>query len=324
MIKNFDEWKIIEVMSKKVYDFGKWVPNDVSFYEISDGENLAICVDTLVDKTDIPPKMSYVQAGRKAAVSVVSDLASKGVKPLGMVFSISIPRKFSLRSVEEVALGLKIASEEHSFKILGGDTNEANNLSITCCGFGLTKFKLGRNGARPGDIVYVTGLFGLQSLGLKLLLNGIEPENDIEREAVNLALEPKARLKEGIMAVSTGAVTASIDSSDGLSISLHQIAEASRVKILVTDPPIHPKLFEEAEKFGFKWEELVYGGGEEFELIFTVKRELEGKFRKAFKNEGLNVFRIGEVREGRGVYLIKGEKEVELKKIGWRHFKLAK
>ncbi|RLG61264.1 thiamine-phosphate kinase [Candidatus Geothermarchaeota archaeon] len=316
-----DEWEIIRVMAERIYKGRFWAPNDVAFIELAQRKFLAISIDTLVDKTDIPPSMNLIQAGRKAAVSVISDLASKGVKPVGMVFSISMPRRYSIKEAEEIAEGLRRASEEYSFKLIGGDTNESRDLVISCCGFGYTNRILGRDGARPGDIVAVTGLFGLQSLDLRILLAGHKAENYIEKKAVKLVLEPKAKLIEGLTAISTGFVTSSIDSSDGLSLSLYQIADTSKVRIVVDKPPVYPGLEDECKKFEFSLNELVFEGGEEFELIFTVKGDCWDRFKEEFSRRGLEIYRIGKVVEGSGVFLVRNNEEIKLRKKGWMHFK---
>ena len=315
-----DEWDIIRLMSSKIYKTKDWVPNDVSYVKIEENKFLAISIDTLVGKTDVPPGMSLFCAGRKAAINVISDLASKGIKPVGMMFSISIPRTYGAKEVEEIAKGLRKASDEYSFDILGGDTNESDDLVITCCGFGFTEKMLGRDGATPGDLVYVTGYFGLTGLGLRMLIKNLSPENELEKAAIDSVLWPQARLNEGITAISTGAVTSSIDSSDGLSISLHQIAETSDVKILIENLPIYPGIENECKKFGFDLDSVVLGSGEEFELIFTVNPRKEKSFIVAMSKIGVKAIKIGKVLKGRGVFIIKNGKEQRLEKIGWTHF----
>ncbi|MEM2875530.1 MAG: thiamine-phosphate kinase, partial [Candidatus Bathyarchaeia archaeon] len=142
-----------------------------------DGDTLAVLkVDMLVGKTDVPPGMTLYQASRKAVVMSVSDLASKGVKPLALLTSIGLPRGLRREDVEEIGRGLNAGAREYGAYVIGGDTNEASDLIIDCVAFGKVDRKnfVGRGGARPGDIVATTGTFGNTSSGLKILLEGLQ------------------------------------------------------------------------------------------------------------------------------------------------------
>lgn len=155
--------------------------------------------------------------------------------------------------------------ENMSGYIIGGDTNEASNLVISISLFGIAKKTevVLRSGAKHGDIVAVTGFFGKTAAGLKILVDGFEAPAKIRRALVESVLMPKARLKEGLALSQIKAVTASIDSSDGLAWSLHEIARASKVGFLINKLPIADEAEKFAETHNLDPLELALYGGEE-------------------------------------------------------------
>lgn len=315
------EREIINILARYLYG-ERWRPNDVALLPLGEGRHLVCSIDTLVKSTDIPPGMTLTHAARKAAVSVVSDFSSKGVRVAGMLFSLSLPPTHTPSDIEEIGRGLREAAREYSFTLLGGDTNEASDLVITCCGLGFSEGPIPpRGGAQVGDVVVTTGLFGLHALGLEILLSGVEAEGELERLAVERFIRPEARVEQGVLAVSSGAVTASIDSSDGLLSSLYELAEQSGVRILVESLPAHPGVRKAARRHGFPWEKLILGGGEEYELVFTLRKSRWSDLEEAFSSGGFKLHRIGRVEDGEGVYLSERGKIVKLERVGWEHFK---
>lgn len=313
------EDKIIEIISKKIYE-KTWTPNDVSNFKIGDNQ-IIFCIDTLVGSTDVPNNMNLRDATRKAAVAVVSDFASKGVEVDIMLFSLCLPEIYTKKDVEQISEGLNDAAKEYSFIILGGDTNQSTDFMITFCGIGLNQNDvINRSEAKPGDIIATTGRYGLHALGLKILLSKEEPKNGEEIEAVQAFLKPVARVKEGAYAISSGSVTSSIDSSDGLLRSLNQLANTSNVKIIIDELPTHESIIESAKKRKMDLDKLVLEGGEEYELIFSVKRKEWPKLKKLFQTKKFSIYKIGKVETGSGVYLVRNDKIVKLEGSGWQHF----
>jgi thiamine-monophosphate kinase len=314
------EREIIRVMAGYLYKEG-WMANDISTYGWGDGLDIICSIDTFVASTDMPPGMGFRDAARKAATGVVSDFASKGARVEAILFSLSLPRTHTLKEIREIAEGLAEAGEEYGFQLLGGDTNEAKDFVITCCGLGRKRLPIvSRSGAMPGDVVATTGLYGLQPLGLHLLKIKATSRNGVEKDALESFLRPVARVEEGYMAISSGMVTSSIDSSDGLLQSLYEIAENSGVRIVVETIPIHPSLRGVAERYDLDPESLALEGGEEYELIFTVRREGWNLLESSFSKAGKPLHRIGRVEGGEGVYLEREAGAVRLERRGWEHF----
>jgi thiamine-monophosphate kinase len=312
-------WKQLETMPKMPVAFG----DDVSGCDLKDGRLAILKTDMLVDKTDVPPSMSLWQAARKAVVMNISDFAAKGVKPIAMLVSLGLPIKLTRRDIEEVGKGLNAGAREYYAYIIGGDTGEASDLVISLSLFGIAKKDalILRSGAKPGDLVAVTGPFGKPTAGLKILLDGFKAHGENRKILVESVLMPHARLKEGLALSKTKAVTAAIDSSDGLAWSLHEIANASNVGFLINKLPIAEEVEEFAEINRLDRLELTLYGGEEYELVLTIKPKLWKKAKKAVEKVGGKLLSIGKVTAERQVLMeIDGKRRV-IEPRGWEHFK---
>lgn len=321
------ERKIIEIIEKYLKPLPKMpIPfgDDVSAYDIGNGCWAVLKTDMLVDKTDVPPKMSLWQAARKAVVMNISDFAAKGVKPLVILVSLGMPGKYAVRSsVEEIADGLNAGSREYNAYVIGGDTSESSDLVVSLSLFGLARKNevMLRSGACPGDIVAVTGSFGKTSAGLKILLNGLKVSPKVREILVDSVLMPHARLKEGLALSKTEAVTGAIDSSDGLAWSLHEIARASKVGFLIDNPPIASEVREFVKVNKLSSLELAMYGGEEYELVLTVKPKLWDKAQRAVKDVGGELVRIGKTVVEKKILMKIDGRKMKIEARGWEHFK---
>jgi thiamine-monophosphate kinase len=298
--------------------------DDVSSIKFGNGRLAVLKTDMLVDKTDVPPKMSLWQAARKAIAMNVSDFAAKGVKPLAILVSLGLSRRLDTKNnIEEIAGGLNAGAREYGAYVIGGDTSEASDLVISLSLFGIAKENeiMLRSGARSGDVVAVTGSFGKTSAGLKILLNGCKVSREMRKNLIDSVLMPHARLKEGLGLGQSKAVTAAIDSSDGLAWSLHEIARASKVGFLMDKLPTSKEVERFAKNNELSPLELTLYGGEEYELVLTVKPKLWNKAQKAVEEVGGKLLPIGKATAKRDVLLkIDGEKQI-IEARGWEHFK---
>jgi thiamine-monophosphate kinase len=297
--------------------------DDVSAVEIGKGRVAVLKTDMLVDKTDVPRGMSLWQAARKAVVMNVSDFAAKGVKPVALLVSLGLPRNFMRKDVEEIARGLNAGAREYGAYVIGGDTNEASDLVVSVSLFGTAKRKalMLRSGAKAGDIVAVTGFFGKTAAGLRLLLDGYAASKELREVLLASVCMPKARLCEGLALCGSGAVSASIDSSDGLAWSLHELARMSDVGFVVSSVPVADEVRRFAEFNGLDALELALHGGEEYELVVTVKPKRWVVAEMAVEAAGGCLLPIGKVTRDRQVLLnVNGEK-CPVAARGWEHFK---
>jgi thiamine-monophosphate kinase len=306
-------------MPKIAVPFG----DDVSAFETENGKLVVLKTDMLVDKTDAPPGMSLWQTARKAVVMNVSDFAAKGVKPAAVLVALGLPRGITEKDVEEIGAGLNAGAHEYGTYIIGGDTGEASDLVIAVSLFGLAAKDalMLRSGAKPGDLIAVTGLFGKTSAGLRILVNDLKAPKNIRKTLIDSVLMPTARLKEGLTLVETGAVSASIDSSDGLAWSLHEIARSSRVGISIDLLPTAEQCSTFAIDNKLDSAELTLYGGEEYELVLTVKPRMWKKAQEAIENVGGSLFKIGKVTSEKSVVLANNGKRIPIEARGYEHFK---
>jgi len=291
--------------------------DDVALVPTSRGR-VVVKVDMLVGKTDVPRGMTMRQAARKAVAMCVSDFASKGVRPDSFLVSLGIPRGSTARQVEEVALGLYDAASRWKLKLLGGDTNEAGDLIVDCVMLGSADRIVRRSGARPGEAVVTSGFFGYPPSGLKIMLGSAVASQTFKRRALRSVVLPTPNLEVGVALKPF--LTSAMDSSDGLSKCLHTLAECSEVGILVERIPIGPGVSGFAKANGLDADELVLAGGEEYEIVGTVKVSSIQAAREAARNAGGNLIVIGETNELAGsVRIRRGKRIVPLARRGWTH-----
>jgi thiamine-monophosphate kinase len=322
------EREIIELIRSRLSvmpDLPVPLGDDVSAVDVGKGRVAVLKTDMLVGGTDVPRGMSLWQAARKAVVMNVSDFAAKGVKPVALLVSLGLPRGLMRKDVEEIARGLNAGAREYGAYVIGGDTNEASDLVITVSLFGTADRKalMLRSGAKAGDIVAVTGFFGKTTAGLRLLLDGFAASEELREVLLSAVCMPKARLCEGLALRDSGAVSASIDSSDGLAWSLHELARMSGVGFLVNSVPVADEVRRFAEFNGLDSLELALYGGEEYELVVTVKPKLWVDAETIVEAMGGALLPIGKVtRDSQVLVVVNGEKCV-VEARGWEHFKSA-
>jgi thiamine-monophosphate kinase len=325
-VKTLGEHKIIQIIQSHLtpmpnipISFG----DDVSAVSLNHKLCAILKTDMLVSKTDAPKKMTLFQAAKKAIVMNISDFASKGVQPIAALVGLGLPRTFTQKDVKEIAEGLNTAAREYGTYIIGGDTGEATDLVISVSLFGTAeKSKLMlRSGARPGDTLAVTGSFGKSSSGLRLLLGDFRASADLRQELLKTVFLPKAQLAQGLALSKCGVISASIDSSDGLAWSLHEIGRLSSVGFILNRIPVAKEVFEFAELNSLDAYELALYGGEEYELVVTVKPKKWNYASAAIEAVGGQLLPIGKVTEGHEVLAdFDGKKQV-IEARGWEHFK---
>ena len=299
-----DEKQIIQIFANKL---GISDLNDVALLD----KGIVMKSDMLVASTDIPSGMEAWQAARKSIVSCVSDLAAKGVRPHAAVISLGIPDSYSMLRpyIEGLAEGFAIASKEFGVKIVGGDTNEAAELVIDCSMIGFSTFKVPtRSGAKPGDYVIVSGHFGFAPAGLAILLqnaitvsssNSSSDSVTFRKHAVKSVLEPYPRQSFGLALARY--FSSSIDSSDGLAVSLYELASQSEgVDIIIYNIPFVEGLDEFAQENSLDKNELVFHGGEEYEIVATISPTTISQAEAAARKAGVNLHVIGRVEKGSG------------------------
>lgn len=271
--------------------------------------NVVVKVDSFEAELHMLPFMDYRQSGIRAVVASVSDVLVKGAFPRAALVSLRVPQGLSEEVIQRLHRGLLEAASRYGLRILGGDTDIASEGSLRLDVFivGALKGKfLRRSGARVGDLVAITGRVGLSAVLYGWAFSPRElrcplRQKDIEEFVWGNIPEPTTWLS------STDCINSSIDNSDGLALSLHYLAEASSVRIVVENVPLHDRL---VECYGEERATALalYRSGEEYNFVFTVPPECED----VVKRLGAKV--IGRVEEGKGVAIEGGG---EVSRLGW-------
>lgn len=287
-----------------------------------DGRYLIVTTDMLVAGTHFPRGTTAEQMGHKAVIVNLSDLAAMGAEPLALIFSVGLPRELDVDFVKRMIRGMDLTARRYEAYVVGGDLDESDDITIAGAAFGLASKGqlLTRSGAEPGDVIAVTGELGAASAGLKILLDQL-PLKGYEK-LIKAQLEPIARVWEGMLLAKNGA-RAAIDITDGLAANLWQMSRMSKAKFIIDRDkvPIHPLVQKFAERHGFDVEDFAFFGGEDFELLFTVRRRGWKKVQLALERIGTTAAAIGYVTRGRGVYIQKHGVLEKLPDRGYEHFK---
>ncbi len=281
------------------------------------GRNIVFKADMLVASTDVPHGMEAWQIARKSIVACVSDLAAKGVRPHAAMISLGIPKNCTRPYVEGLARGFAGASKEFEVKIVGGDTNEAGGLVIDCSMIGFANKIPTRGGARLGDAVVVSGMFGLPPAGLAILMRNAVAAGAFRKQAAESVIFPSPRQRFGLSLAKY--FSSSIDSSDGLAISLYELAGHSKVDIAVDSIPAADGVERFAQENSLDPHELVFHGGEEYEIVATIPKAKLKRAEDAARKAKVGLHMIGRVQRGAGNVFV-GKKLLENR--GYVHFRL--
>lgn len=271
---------------------------------------LVATTDMLHRQTDFPDIMNPWQMGWMSVAVNLSDIAAMGGEPSGILLATGLPHDIDLYFIDELFSGFADCAGYYGTKVLGGDTDSHQELTITGCALGFVEkdLVLRRRGASPGDLLCTTGALGGAGAGLWTWQHG-----DLESEFIIKLLEPEPRLKEGRALAQSRAVKAMMDNSDGLALSLSDLSEVSGVGFVVYEDklPIIPGLEELVGR-----EEavnIVMSAGGDFELVFTVRPEMLEAAKKACE---LTV--IGEV-EDEGIWMESQGKRRRIEPKGYEH-----
>ena len=287
---------------------------------IASGDDAAVTVPRGVTATSVDAFVEGVHfrretaplssIGRKALVAALSDLAAMGAMPGEAYVQLGIPADLDEAGSIELGTGLASVAAANGVAVIGGDVTRAPVLilALTVVGHAAAPEELvSRSGARPGDVVAVTGELGGAAAGLLLLDRpelGVGLEDDVLRAIRRRQLEPSPRLAAGRALAACGA-TAMIDLSDGLGGDAGHVAASSGVRIVVelTSVPVQPGAGQIAKAAGVDPWEPVVAGGEDYELLVTLPADALAEGRAAVERTGTTLTAIGGVIDGADVSL---------------------
>lgn len=318
----------------------KGIGDDCAVFSQIEGKEWLISTDMMIEGVhfDISWHRPYL-LGRKSVAVNISDIAAMGGRPQFVLLSVGVPGSLDGAWVENYLDGVLAILDEYNCVLIGGDTVLAKQLtiSVTVLGTAVQGRSILRDGAAPGDGIYVSGNLGSSAAGLYLCQNQISGDQSLQenswQELIRAHLDPAPRVALAELLLQSGMVTAMQDISDGIATDLSHICTASKVAAVLEEKslPAHAELTDMCNQLELNRTDFQLKGGEDYELVFTVRREEEEKFeqycRKFYKDFTTEekadlppITRVGEVYSGSGVNMrtISG-KLVNIEYQGYEH-----
>ncbi|NVJ88445.1 MAG: thiamine-phosphate kinase [Flavobacteriaceae bacterium] len=311
----------------------KGVGDDAAVLDASEKQTL-VTTDLLIEGVHFD--LSYMplkHLGYKSVMVNLSDVYAMNAEAEQITVSIAVSNRFPLEAIEELYAGIQLACDTYKVDLIGGDTTSSTKgilISVTAIGKAKAENVVYRNGAKPTDLVVVTGDLGAAYLGLQVLerekeVFKVNPQNQPDLDAytylIERQLKPEARKDiPALLKDLDVKPTSMIDISDGLSSELFHICTQSKVgcKIYEDKLPLDPQVITTCEEFELDSTMIALSGGEDYELLFTISID---DFDKVKGNPNLTV--IGHItEESQGLQLItRANQEIELQAQGWNSLK---
>lgn len=310
----------------------KGVGDDAAILDYAD-EQTVVSTDLLLE--GIHFDLSYVplkHLGYKSIMVNLSDIYAMNAIPTQVLVSIGISNRFSLEAVEELYQGMLIACKKYNIDLVGGDTSSSKQglvISVTALGKSKKEKIVKRDSAQVNELVCVSGDLGAAYMGLQILEReknvflsnqNLQPDLEGYDYIVERQLKPEAR-KDIIELLATLNIvpSAMMDVSDGLASEILHICKASNVGCSIYEEkiPIDPLTYNTAREFNIDPTVCALSGGEDYELLFTIK---QADYEKIKNNSDVSV--IGHITQAsEGAMLIsKGGNQHKLVAQGWNAF----
>lgn len=310
----------------------KGVGDDAAILEFAD-EQTVISTDLLLE--GIHFDLSYVplkHLGYKSIIVNLSDIYAMNATPSQVLVSIGISNRFSLEAIEELYQGMLIACKRYNVDLVGGDTSSSKQglvISVTAIGHSKKENIVKRDNAKVNDLLCVSGDLGAAYMGLQILEReknvflsnqNLQPDLEGYDYIVERQLKPEAR-KDIVDLLATLKIVpnAMMDISDGLASEILHICKASNVGCNLYEEkiPIDPLTYDTAREFSIDPTVCALSGGEDYELLFTIK---QSDYDKIKNNSDVSV--IGHITQAsEGAQLIsKGGNQHKLVAQGWNAF----
>lgn len=303
---------------------------------VIDPQNQKVVVTTDVLAEGVHFNLGYVplkHLGYKAVVVNLSDLAAMNATPTQILVSLAVSNRFPVEALEEIYSGIALACKRYKVDLVGGDTTSSTSglvMSITAIGLETSENLVKRNGAKPNDLLVVTGDLGGAYLGLQILERehsvylanpNMQPEMEGYDYILERQLKPEARtdIKKTLKELGVQP-TSMIDISDGLSSEILHLSDQSKVGFRLYEEkiPMDSLTISTAEELNLNPVMCALSGGEDFELLFTIAPE---DFEKIRNHPDFSI--IGHAVDlEQGNYLVaRGSNElVALNAQGWDAF----
>jgi thiamine-monophosphate kinase len=294
--------------------------------------DLVVTCDTFLEDVHfLADRHPAESVGYKSLARATSDVAAMGASPRFFLLTLALPQGRTDKWLSGFSRGMRRAAQQLGVLLIGGDTTRYRSVAITITVFGeaAPDGAITRAGARPGDILYVTGRLAQAQLGLEIIrncpLSGVKRVIRSQNRLLRQHLYPRIRVRLGEWLAKHRIASSMIDISDGLSTDLGHLCAASRVGARVWAERI-PRIAIPAEqsKLARKLKldplEMALHGGDDYELLFTVPRRLAKSLRSA--PEFPEITAIGEIERGKQILLVDSDGRAQpLKPGGWDPFR---
>jgi thiamine-monophosphate kinase len=294
------------------------IGDDAALLDSPAGCDLVAAIDTLVDGVHFPHGCPAASVGHRVLAVNLSDLAAMGARPAWALLALTLPHTDE-SWLSEFAAGFSDLARSHDVALVGGDTT-SGPLCATVQILGHVPHARGllRSGARPGDLVFVSGTPGDAAAGLAVEQGRLQAAADIATYLRKRFLFPTPRMALGKSL--RGYASACIDVSDGLLGDVGKLAHASGcgVELFYKDLPLSEALVEAVGDERAR--ELALTGGDDYELCFTVSPANVAKLRKELPPEHWGYSPIGTVREAPGAVVSSDGNVMEFSHSGYDHF----
>jgi thiamine-monophosphate kinase len=284
-----------------------------------------LTVDAIVEGVHFDRAFTPPEAiGHRALAVNLSDLAAMGASPRLALLSMALPPSLPLDDYDGIANGIAQLAAAHRLHVVGGNLTKSPGplaIDVTLVGTVKRRQALRRSGARAGDEVYVSGTLGAAAAGLALLKENAASASQSESALVERYLRPQPRVRLGLMLARNRAASACVDLSDGLADGLHRIADASGVGIAIEADalPIDPAAKARFDARGDDSVRAAICGGDDYELLFTVRPRTRRRLTAAERHGGAPLTRIGACTADRAVLLQRGGASMPVPE-GYSHF----
>jgi thiamine-monophosphate kinase len=288
---------------------------------------LVVTTDSLQQSTHFPPGITPFQMGWSAVAVNLSDIAAMGAQPFAFVIAMGVPGQTEASFMDELTTGIEACASMYNTAVVGGDITQSRELILTGTCLGFADNPVRRSGAKEGDLLCVTGSLGNAALALKILTNELKAPRSVEEVAKKALFQPQPRIQEGLAIANSGVATAMIDISDGLALSIAEIAKSSNIgaELYEDSVPIFSEAILDDKNLHLTKRErrelaLYYGG--DYELLFTIDSHASGNetVMQKLKRE-VNMSIIGTiVPTEEGIYFKKGDTKEKMEIQGYQHF----
>ncbi len=323
ILKDIKESDVIHLLQSYLVSSPFMGSNEDAYLIRDQPPYMLINIDSMQRDGDFLPNQTWTQIGGKLVTMTFSDLVAKGASPEKFLSALVLEDEMSEENLKELASGIQQATLAYNASYLGGDLGSASETVLTGIGIGTIKQGelLTRRNAQKGDLICVTGYFGLTAIAFDYLLDTAKYKSQtisshLLESAINDVYDPELRLQEGTILCSSELASASIDSSDGLASALNWLSKESNIKIIVDHLPTEPALLE----YNFSDElvqDMTFFGGEEFELVFTIPSSKLDETLDVFKRNNNKCIIIGQCYSGEGVFYRKNNEDVRIPLYGW-------